>query len=55
MRRKIKKMRCRQDGSILVLVAVALVALASLGMGMLQIAYGVRHKAIRLSGTFDLF
>lgn len=38
----------KQDGSILVLVAVALVVLTILGMGMLQIAYGVRHKAIRL-------
>jgi type II secretory pathway pseudopilin PulG len=35
-------------GSVLVLVVVALVILAALGVGLLTVAYGVRHKAIML-------
>jgi len=36
------------NGSALVLVVVLLLVLAALGLGMLTVAYGVRHKAIRL-------
>jgi type II secretory pathway pseudopilin PulG len=36
------------EGSVLVLVVVALVILAALGVGLLTVAYGVRHKAIML-------
>jgi hypothetical protein len=35
-------------GSVLVLVVVTLVILAALGVGLLTIAYGVRHRAIML-------
>ncbi len=38
----------RRYGSILVLVAVMLVIFAVMGLGMLGIAYGVRHKASML-------
>jgi hypothetical protein len=37
-----------QNGSALVLVIISLVLLAVLGSAMLTVAYGVRHKAIRL-------
>lgn len=37
-----------QNGSALVIVVISLVLLAVLGSGMLTVAYGVRHKAIRL-------
>lgn len=40
--------RRKQKGSILVLVVTALVILSALGVGLLTIAYGVRHKAIML-------
>ena len=36
------------NGSALVLVVVLLLVLTSLGLGMLTVAYGVRHKAIKL-------
>lgn len=35
-------------GSALVLIVVSLVVLAALGLGMLTVGYGARHKAIRL-------
>jgi len=38
----------RPTGSVLVLVVVSLVALMALGLGLLSVAYGVRHKALRL-------
>ncbi|MBN2594048.1 MAG: hypothetical protein JXA81_11115, partial [Sedimentisphaerales bacterium] len=37
-----------QNGSALLIVIVSLIVLAILGSGMLTVAYGVRHKAIRL-------
>jgi type II secretory pathway pseudopilin PulG len=37
-----------QNGSVLVIVVISLVLLALLGSGMMTVAYGVRHKAIRL-------
>lgn len=37
-----------ENGSVLVLVVVSLVILSALGLGLLSVAYGVRHKAIRL-------
>lgn len=40
--------RSRRDGSVLVLVLVSLVILAALGVGLLKVAYGVRHRAILL-------
>jgi type II secretory pathway pseudopilin PulG len=40
--------RRKQGGSVLALVVVALVILAALGVGLLTVAYGVRHKAIML-------
>jgi len=36
------------NGSTLLLVVVLLLILTSLGLGMLTVAYGVRHKAIKL-------
>jgi len=36
------------NGSTLLLVVVLLLVLTSLGLGMLTVAYGVRHKAIKL-------
>jgi hypothetical protein len=45
---KIKHFLFRRNGSVLVLLAVALVILATLGGGLLTVAYGVRHRAIRL-------
>lgn len=36
------------NGSALVLVVVLLLVLAALGLGMLTVAYGARHKAIKL-------
>ncbi|MFA5239750.1 MAG: hypothetical protein WC476_08615 [Phycisphaerae bacterium] len=38
----------RHSGSVLVLVVVSLVILAALGVGLLKIAYGVRHEAVML-------
>ncbi len=40
--------RKKQDGSVIVLAVVALVILTALGVGLLTIAYGVRHRAIML-------
>ncbi len=40
--------RSRRDGSALVLVLVSLLILGALGLGLLNVAYGVRHQAIRL-------
>jgi hypothetical protein len=40
--------RRKQGGSILVLAVVCLVVLAALGVGMLSVSYGVRHRAIML-------
>jgi type II secretory pathway pseudopilin PulG len=37
-----------QNGSALLIVIVSLIILVILGSGMLTVAYGVRHKAIRL-------
>ncbi len=37
-----------EDGSALVLVLVSLLILSTLGLGLLNVAYGVRHRAIRL-------
>ena len=48
MEAKIKQFRFSQRGSILVLAVVSLIILGALGLGMLSVAYGVRHKAIRL-------
>ncbi len=48
MKSKIKQVRFYRGGSILVLAAIILVILASLGIGMLATAYGVRHRAIQL-------
>ncbi|MHC4389560.1 MAG: hypothetical protein ACYSX1_13270, partial [Planctomycetota bacterium] len=48
MRHKIKQSRFGRDGSVLVLVVVSLVILSILGTGLLTVAYGVRHQAIRL-------
>lgn len=42
------KFRRRRCGSVLVLVAVTIVILSVLGLGMLSVAYGVRHKAAQL-------
>jgi hypothetical protein len=41
------KTQNRQNGSILVLVIVIMVILATLGIGLLTVAYGVRQDAIR--------
>ncbi len=41
-------LRRKQGGSVLVLAVVSLVILAALGVGLLTIAYGVRHRAIML-------
>lgn len=38
----------RRDGSVLVLVLVSLLILGAVGLGLLNVAYGVRHRAIRL-------
>ncbi len=48
MKAKIKQFRFSQRGSILVLVLVSLIILGALGLGMLSVAYGVRHRAIML-------
>jgi len=40
--------RNHRKGSSLVLVVVALVILSFLGIGMLKVAYGVRHNAIKM-------
>ena len=45
---KTKQSRSYPDGSALVLVVVALLILSALGTGLLTVAYGVRHRAIRL-------
>jgi len=37
-----------RDGFVLVLVIVSIIILAVLGLGMLSVAYGVRHRAIKL-------
>jgi len=42
------KARSIPHGSALVLIVVSLVILAALGLGMLTVGYGARHKAIRL-------
>ena len=48
MRTKIKQSRFCCDGSVLVLVVVSLIILATLGGGLLTVAYGVRHRAIAM-------
>jgi len=59
MRTKIKRYQAKKfgtsagrspgrDGSVLVLVVVSMIILVLLGLGMLGVAYGVRHRAIRL-------
>lgn len=48
MRTKIKQSRFCQDGSVLVLVVVSLIILATLGGGLLTVAYGVRRQAIAM-------
>lgn len=51
MKRDMKyKMREKRydNGSAIVLVVILLIVLATLGLGMLTVAYGVRQKAIRL-------
>lgn len=45
---KIKQSRFSQRGSVLVLVVISMIILSALGMGLLSVAYGVRHRAIRL-------
>ena len=40
--------RNHRNGSSLVLVVVSLVILSFLGIGMLKVAYGVRHRAIKM-------
>ncbi|MDD5063450.1 MAG: hypothetical protein PHQ35_01645 [Phycisphaerae bacterium] len=40
--------RRKQEGSVLFLVVVSLVVLSALGVGLLTIAYGVRHRALLL-------
>ena len=42
---KIKQYLRKKCGSVLVLIVVSLVTLAALGLGMLTVAYGVRHQA----------
>ena len=37
-----------QDGSVLALAIISLVILTALGAGMLSVAYGFRHRAIKL-------
>ncbi len=37
-----------RKGSVLALVVVSIVVLSTLGLGMLTVAYGVRHRAIQL-------
>jgi type II secretory pathway pseudopilin PulG len=37
-----------ENGSVFVLVLVSLLILGTLGLGLLNVAYGVRHRAIRL-------
>ena len=48
MRPKTKKSRFYRKGSVLVLVVVSLLVLSALGTALLTVAYGVRHRAIRL-------
>ncbi len=43
-----KQSRFGRDGSVLALVVVSLLILSVLGTGLLTVAYGVRHQAIRL-------
>jgi hypothetical protein len=38
----------RRDGSALLLVLISLLILGAVGLGLLNVAYGVRHRAIRL-------
>lgn len=45
---KIESRKSKVDGSVLALVAVTIVILAVLGLAMLSIASGVRHRAARL-------
>ena len=43
---ELKTQNCR-SGSVLALVVISMIILAALGLGLLTVAYGVRHKAIR--------
>lgn len=48
--------RYNTSGSTLVLVVICMVVLSTLGLGMLTVAYGVRHKAIQLKNeTISMF
>jgi hypothetical protein len=42
------KTKNHPDGSVLVLVLMSLIILSALGVGLLAVSYGVRHRAIRL-------
>jgi hypothetical protein len=44
----IRQCRVKRYGSVLVLLVVYLVVLTALGVGLLTVAYGVRHRAIAL-------
>jgi len=46
MKTKIKQPQLYRNGSALALIAVSLVILSILGVGLLTVAYGVRHQAI---------
>ncbi len=46
MKIKANKRKFYRDGSALALIAVSLVILSILGVGLLTVAYGVRHQAI---------
>jgi hypothetical protein len=46
MRNKFKQCGGKRYGSVLVLAVVALVILSAIGVGLLAVAYGVRHQAI---------
>jgi hypothetical protein len=48
MKNRLKQYGGKRYGSVLVLTVVALMILSALGVGMLAIAYGVRHQAIML-------
>ncbi len=46
--RPLSFIRSRHGGSVIVLAVISLVVLAALGVGLLTVAYGVRHRAIML-------
>jgi len=48
MKNRLKQHNRKKYGSVLAVAVVALMIMSTLGVGMLAIAYGVRHQAIRL-------